>query len=108
MLNELSLPDALKNVDDIDTRREMKIALDKLTVQQRIEFLHWCCARSNNRAMTTTKPPWSYVTITHTTGDSQEVILDLCMIHAHYGLPMNEILAELESRASAAQRLWLP
>jgi hypothetical protein len=99
---------SLKEIDDIDTRREISILLNKLTQDERVEFLQWCCRQANDRIMVLNNPPWVMVNITNNTGEANETLLDLAILHAQFGFPLQFVLTELERRTAKARLLWLP
>lgn len=96
---------SLKEIDDEDTRREIRICLEKLSIPQRIDFIYWCVKQCNRAAMFTGRNRCLAYSIT---GEYVETVMDVAMIHSHFGLDLQAVLAELERRASAAVKLWLP
>lgn len=96
---------SLKEIDDVDTRRELYYLVTRLTVFERIQFLRWCCSRANDQILLKSEPPHIVVTIEHTTGDAWEVACDLFCIHAQWGLPLQTILAGLERKVASKPRL---
>lgn len=98
---------ALKAIDDLDSRREMVVLLEKLTVEQRCQFLKWCVFTVNRHNFRHHGFWWQAV-ITNNSGTSRETMLDVCQLISQFGLPIQDALAELERRAAAARKLWLP
>jgi hypothetical protein len=97
----------LKDIDDLDTRREIIICFEKLSEFERISFLHWCCRVSHQHKIATSSPPWNLVVITNPSGDVFETFRDFCGIIVNYGLPLRICLAKLEQLASKS-RLIVP
>lgn len=87
---------ALKPVDDLDTRREIMFLLQHMTAIERIEFLHWAAQRSNFKR--NWQGPQVYIQDT-TDGRVEETYFDLMGLAVHYGLTWPEILSELEAVA---------
>lgn len=93
---------SLKQIDDIDTRRETFYLLSKLTPVQRIAFLYWCCDQANNRMIHTDV---NKVWVEHSTGDAREVRNDLWMLHVQFNLPLPRILSGLERAVRNPERI---
>lgn len=96
-------------IDDLDTRREIQILLEKLTPEERIGFLHWAADRSPTRLRPDGRIARAFVT--ETTGDVRESVLDLYHLIYGWDLPAGTVLAELERLAGEKgkpRRLWLP
>ena len=98
----------LKPIDDKDSRREIRLALEKLTPFDRVAFLHWAKDQTNAGTKLRHNPPWTLVKITGSDGSVDSVAGDLCLMVATYGLNLAVVLRELERRAGEAKKLWVP
>ena len=92
----------LSLIDDVDTRREMLILLQKLDPAARVAWLYWCMDATNDGIMLRHSPPWVLVTITNATGDPMETFLDFCMMVSGHGMDPKRGLVELEKRGARA------
>lgn len=99
---------SLKEIDDLDTRREVLVLLYKLTPEERCAFLRWAANTANEKIMLAHNPPWVLVTLSNNTGEAMETLYDLCLMHSQYGLPWQVVLAELERWTAKLRKLWLP
>lgn len=97
----------LAPIDDLDSRREMIVCIEKLTIEERRAFLKWCVDLVNGRN-SRHSGFWRQAVITNNSGTSRETMLDVCQLISQFGLSINETLQELERRATEARKLWLP
>lgn len=95
----------LKVIDTKDDRRELLILMSRLTVQERMDYLRWCAARTNDSIMVRSNPPWVLVEFTPAAGNAIEACYDLYLLVSQFGGPLLDFLAELERRVSLQPRL---
>lgn len=98
----------LKTIDTLDDKREIRVLLEKLTPDQRCEFLLWCVGQTNQHIKLRSNPPWVLVKADNATGEAMETFWDLCLLISTHGLPIQTVLTELERRSAAAVTLWTP
>lgn len=92
---------ALRPHDDLDTRREAEYLIQKLTKDERVAYLQWCCTECERLTNMPTRVAGN------TLGEVREIWLDVCQLVVHHGLPLASALVELERRASQ-RKLFLP
>jgi hypothetical protein len=90
----------LRAFDDVDTRREIVILLQKLSLEERVAFLYYCCDTIGILGVEPGTGKLLYVTVTNSTGDPNEVYLDFMSLIASYGLDGDKAMIELERRVS--------
>ena len=91
---------SLKTIDDVDTRREIRHCLSKLSEFERIAFLYWCGRASHQMILATSEPPWHLFEIRNLTGSLDETIADFYAMIANFGLPISLCLRQLEKMAA--------
>lgn len=97
---------ALKPMDDRDTRREVFYLLGKLTPRERIEFLQWCASVVTNQFLRHDPVNGRTVFIQDTTsGHVAEAYADFGQLVVHYGLDPILAANELERRVKT---IWIP
>lgn len=94
---------SLKEIDNLDDRREIFYLLSRLTPLQRIAFLYWCCDQANNRMIH--RGEQTRVDITDPTGDPYHTMLSIAMLHAQYNLPIQRVLRGLERAVRNPERI---
>ena len=92
--------DSLKEIDNLDDRREIFYLLSKLNAIERVRFLEWCRDKTNEEIKFRHSPPWVFVKITSATGQPEETYWDLMLMVATFELDMDVVLRELETRVS--------
>lgn len=92
--------EALQQVDDLDTRREVFYLLSRLSSTERIAFLHWCAANVNDSIRLRHNPPWVLTVVRNDTGEIMESCGDLWGLVCQWGLDPVVALKELERRVS--------
>lgn len=91
----------LQAVDNRDIRMEVWICLQKMTAQQRIDFLQYCCMSIGILGIDPkTKSPIRVI-VTNNSGELSETFLDFFALISGFGLNATKALEELERRASA-------
>lgn len=86
---------ALLKVDGLDTRREVLILLQRLSVADRLSWLEWCCANAKTEGHE--RSP-AVVRGLHS-GRSMECFLDFWSLVGQHGLDADHALAALERLA---------
>lgn len=92
--NEVGI-EKLSVIDNQDDRCEIWYALSLLTVQERIAFLHYALRELNTGIMLKHNPPWVLFEVTNTTGETNEVYMDLMAAFAQFGIPKEATLNSL-------------
>lgn len=100
----------LGKIDDVDTRREIVLCLQKLSVNQRIEWLHYCCRHIGILGIDPGSGNPIVATISCPTGDICETYLDFFALVSGFGLDPKAALEDLERRAACAgqAKLYVP
>ena len=93
----------LIEIDDVDTRREILIALFRLNREQLKSFLDWC-VKHISHTIVTNSGQRARLEFAQIEGTPQEAYRDLLSMITHYGLPVQKMLRELELRAKKATR----
>lgn len=100
----------LGKIDDVDTRREVILCLQKLSVNERIAWLYYCCDRIGILGIDPASGSPIVATISCPTGDIHETYLDFFALVSGFGLDAKASLEELERRAACAgqAKLYVP